>query len=402
MMTFDEAVLAVRALEGRGWRLGLDRMEELCSRLGVASGGMIPYIHVAGTNGKGSTVAMCESILRASGLRVGATYSPFVYDVCERITGPEGMISREDFARAAEAVLKVSREMEDSDFGGATEFEAKTAMGFWIWNQSALDAVVLETGLGGRLDATNIVLPRVSVITSIGLDHVAILGDTVEKIAREKAGIIKPGVPVVVGRVSDSVFAVIDEVAREMGSTAIRFEEGMENHGYELGLRGEIMKVNAWMAMTACQLAFGVGEESIREGLRSVTMPGRFEEILVSDSRWVFDGAHNSEAIRELVTSWKSEFGDRRATVIFGMLDGHESEPILEQLAEITGEMVVVPINWSRTRDPEELVQEAEKSIGEVKSFWSVKEAVESVDSDLVLVTGSYYLLGEVKEALLS
>ncbi len=398
MWSFDEAVEAIRGLRHRGWRLGLDRMEELCDRLEVAQGGTPAYLHVAGTNGKGSTVALCESILRASGVKTGATYSPYVYDVRERITDSDGLISREDFAAAAWEVMKVGDLMEELEFGGPTEFEAKTAMGFYHWNRKKLDAVVLETGLGGRLDATNIVIPKVSVITSIGLDHMAILGDTVEKIAFEKAGIIKKGVPTVVGRVSDPVYQVLEEVAFKQESKIERFNDGDELNGYEIGLKGEIMKVNAWVAKRACEIGFGVSEDAVLNGLANVKLPGRFETVVVEDRTFIFDGAHNAEAMTELVRSWKGIYGEIKVPVIFGMLDGHDPLPLFETLASIVSCLHVVPINWTRTWNPEELCEISKAFLMDARSYWSVEDAVNAISDELILVTGSYYLLGEVRE----
>lgn len=418
MWSFEESVEALRGLRHRGWRMGLDRMEELCRRLGVKAGGSPKYVHVAGTNGKGSTVAMIEAILKQK-YRTGATYSPYVYNVRERITGPEGMISEEDFARAAYEVCRVGDEMEETEFGGPTEFEAKTAMGFWYWNQLGLEYVVLETGLGGRLDATNIVTPEVSVITSIGLDHVGILGETEVEISREKAGILKPGVPGVVGRVSEPVAEAILEVGKrvEAGPVLVFGKEfsaqqldheiqefGVKGPGwagrYSLPkyLRGDIQTVNASTAVAAVKAGgLGVSDEEITAGLREARMPGRFEVVETAGRTWVYDGAHNAQAAGELAWTFFREYGGEPSELIVGMLEGHDPEPVLEELSRAGDRIHLVPINWTKTSDPEKLGEVARRFFPDVRVHWSVAEAVGDLERELVLVTGSFYLLGEVK-----
>lgn len=414
MWSFEEAVEAIRGLRHRGWRFGLDRMEELCRRLGVEGGGSPRYLHVAGTNGKGSTTAFASSIL-GQRLRVGATYSPYVYDVRERIMGPEGMISEEDFARAAWEVCQVGDAMEATEFGGPTEFEAKTAMGFWAWNHWDLDAVVLETGLGGRLDATNIVRSEVAAIPSIGLDHTKILGDTLEAIAGEKAGIFKAGAPAVVGSVEEDLWGVFDGVASAVGAgRPLIFGRDWILEGGELvwdggrvflgegrRLRGPVQRGNSGVAALACLVGgFGVSAEDVSAGVASAWLPGRFEVVSAGGRTWVFDGAHNREAAAALAAAMREDFPGRRATLIFGMLDGHEPGPLLRELAGVVERVLVVPINWSRTLAPEDLGGAARTVFGSVEEFWSVEEAVGALGGDeLVLVSGSFYLLGEVRVA---
>lgn len=401
--------------------MGLDRMQELCRRLGVENGGTAKFVHVAGTNGKGSTVCLVESILRRR-YSTGATYSPYVYSVRERITGPNGLISEKDFAEAAYEVCRVGADLEATDFGGPTEFEAKTAMAFLYWKLAGVEAVALETGLGGRLDATNIVRPAVSVITSIGLDHVDILGPTELDIAREKAGIIKPGVPVILGRMTGEIAEEICKVAQVTGSPVYSYDrlwnsipdESWRNEAILMSgmgwsgqlpsspyLRGPIQKINVATAILAVKVAFPeITDEEISAGVAEARLPGRFEVRRIQSRTWILDGAHNAQAARELAWSFLSEFGRTDAELIVGMLDGHDPEPVIEALAEIGNRIRLVPINWTRTRDPESLRAVAEKYFDDVQVYWSVAEAVDSVTSGVVLVTGSFYLLGEVAKEL--
>jgi dihydrofolate synthase / folylpolyglutamate synthase len=209
-MDYQQAQDYIASLAQRGWRLGLDRMTEFAARadlVGSLGDGDSPkFIHVAGTNGKGSVTAMLQSCLVDQGHRTGAFFSPYVVDPRERIQFGREMISKEDLAAIATKLMPIGESLSETEFGGVTEFEFKTAMGFEYWKQKECDWVALEVGLGGRLDATNIITPASSAIVSISYDHVSILGETLAEIAREKAGVIKPGRPVVVGEMPDEAF----------------------------------------------------------------------------------------------------------------------------------------------------------------------------------------------------
>ena len=217
-MTYEQALAYIAALEPRGWRLGLDRMQEFVHRAGLDQSIGNPsgpqFIHVAGTNGKGSTTAFLQSILVESGYRTGSFFSPFVVDPRERVQFGRELIGKQELADLTEALIPVADSLTDSEFGGITEFEFKTAIGFQYWKQRHAEWVALEVGLGGRLDATSVVTPCASIIVSIGLDHMHILGDTRAKIAFEKAGVIKPGAPVIVGDLPPDALEVVTEVAQ--------------------------------------------------------------------------------------------------------------------------------------------------------------------------------------------
>ncbi|MCH7945095.1 MAG: bifunctional folylpolyglutamate synthase/dihydrofolate synthase, partial [Armatimonadetes bacterium] len=186
-LSFDDAVARLGDLRRRGWRLGLDRMQEYVRRLGLqdklGQPGGPKFIHVAGTNGKGSVVAFLQSMLVEQGFKTGAAYSPYVYDIRERVQLGRKLISKSDFARLAVRLLDVGEDLERTELGGPTEFELKTALGFAYWAEQGAEWVALEVGLGGRLDATNVVDPAASIIVSIGLDHTHILGETLSEIA---------------------------------------------------------------------------------------------------------------------------------------------------------------------------------------------------------------------------
>ncbi|HEY0866603.1 MAG TPA: hypothetical protein VGE01_04465, partial [Fimbriimonas sp.] len=220
-MTYPEALAYVSGLEPRGWRLGLDRMQAFIDRAGLSQNvgrppGTDPagkpgarFIHVAGTNGKGSVTAFLQSMLVEHGYRTGAFFSPYVVDPRERVQFGRSLISESDFASVVAHLKPIAESFSETEFGGITEFEFKTAVGVEYWRRKRCEWVALEVGLGGRLDATNVVHPACSAIVSIGYDHTQILGDTLEKIAFEKAGIVKPETPLVVGDVPEPARRVI-------------------------------------------------------------------------------------------------------------------------------------------------------------------------------------------------
>ncbi|MDI9641642.1 folylpolyglutamate synthase/dihydrofolate synthase family protein [Kamptonema cortianum] len=404
MLSYVEAVEALRAMSHRGWRLGLDRMHEMCERLGVPRGGNLKYIHVAGTNGKGSVTKFVQNILTLAGHKTGSCYSPYVYDLRERVQVDGVAISEESFALLMTEIVLVSESLTPTKFEAPTEFEAKIALGFLYWNQLEADFVALETGLGGRLDATNVVDSAVSVITSIGLDHTEILGDTLEKIAAEKAGIIKPGKPCVMSDLPEDARCVIRERCREL--EAPLYEHGkhwdIESSDPDpLEMPGAIQRLNAKAAIVACKLVCpDLTENQLKLGIETAKLPGRFEVLECQGKTWIFDGAHNEQATTHLVATMQERFPNARVSVLFGMLDGHDPEPVVRQLSTVAHEMVTVPINWTRTCNPEDLAEVASKYFSKVSASWSVSEGLEKLTEEVVLVTGSFYLLAEVARAL--
>lgn len=412
-MTYEEALRYVSSLAPKGWRLGLDRMEEFARRAGLLDDPP-RFVHIAGTNGKGSVTAFTESILRAAGHRTGAFFSPFVYDPRERVQAHGEMISERDFAAIVAALAPIAEAMEGSPFQGPTEFELKTAVGLKYW-QGTADWVALEVGLGGRLDATNIVTPAVSAVVSIGLDHQKILGDTVEAIAAEKGGIVKSGVPVVIGEMDPGPRDVLLGIASERGSpthfygsdfaahaTGLRTADlrtsKRELRGVELGLAGERQPHNAALALQALEAAGaldGVPEEAIRHGLAEAYCPGRYEK----QGRFILDGAHNPQAAEVLVESLRAD-GIERVPIVTSMVNGHESELFYAALAPLATQAFVAPISSARAQPPERIAESAQRAGMQAQAFRTVEEAVLAAEraspEGPVLVTGSFYFVGEV------
>ncbi len=447
-LSFDEAVAALGRLRKRGWRLGLDRMEAYVRLLGLQDAlgatGSPSYVHVAGTNGKGSTTAFIQNLLLGQGYRTGGFFSPYVFDVRERVQFGGSLIPREDFARLVSEMLEVGKTLENGPLGGPTEFELKTALGFAFWRERHAEWVALEVGLGGRLDSTNVITPAAGVITSIGYDHMHILGSTLEKIATEKAGIAKPGRPLVVGQAPDEATAAIERVAREVGAPLWRFGREValspESDGYRVctpggsygglvpGIAGAMQGHNMALAIAASEAAGAIRKpERIAESVRRVALPGRFQHAEWRGRRLILDGAHNREAVDVLIRSLFEEarpgakhlyFEDRaaydqafqewlaqaskepRIVLVSGMVQGHEPAAFYGPLAPLIRQAHLSAVKMERARDPEELCREVGglfRSVAAHSDFGSALDAAtEAAGDDVVLVTGSFYVVGEV------
>lgn len=423
-LSYSQAVEALSRMAPRGWRRELDRMQALAERLNVPAGGKPAYFHVAGTNGKGSTTAFLQSGLTAQGYRTGSTYSPYVLDLRERIQVDGTWISEADFARLMSRLLPVSDAMETTELSAPTEFEAKIALAMMYWNEQGCEAVALETGLGGRLDSTNIVTPACSIITSIGFDHMHILGNSLEQIAAEKAGIIKPGRPVVVGDLPEAATEVIRRIARDQGSEAFFWGEDFFTEGGRLVLpfagddlrlplpaylKGDKQRHNQILAAVALIAAdFCRDPDLMSQGLKTAWLPGRFQRIRRRAGRLtqpdpggttlVIDGAHNEEAARALAATWKTELKGHLGTLIVGMLDGHEPGPFLNSIASCIKRVVVVPVDSPRAMPVDKVAASAEKAKLKTETDLNLKEAVSRLlaeNQGPVLIAGSVYLSGE-------
>jgi dihydrofolate synthase/folylpolyglutamate synthase len=418
-MTYQEAVAYIASLAPRGWRLGLDRMQAFCARAGLEPALGAPegpqYVHVAGTNGKGSTTAYLQSLMVESGVKTGAFFSPYVVDPRERVQLGRELIAPEELAAITEELRPVAEAFTETPFGGITEFEFKTALGLRCWQRNACEWVALEVGLGGRLDATNVVTPRASVIVSIGLDHTSILGDSLEQIAYEKAGIIKPGVPAVIGQMDDVPRQVMESAARERGAplwrygSDVRWEDGAvitpvrRVEGLRPGIVGEMQGHNLALAIAALDAAgLSIDEDAIRRGAVRAYVPGRFEAREVRGRTVLLDGAHNADSARVLRASLDRHYPDQRIVLVSNMLQGHEVSAFYGPLAERIASAHVVPIDFHRARGVDETVATLTGLLPRVQGHASVAEGIEAAlaEDGLVLVTGSFYLVGEVMAAL--
>ncbi|HEY3781713.1 MAG TPA: folylpolyglutamate synthase/dihydrofolate synthase family protein [Fimbriimonadaceae bacterium] len=428
-MTYEEALAYIASLAPRGWRLGLDRMQELLRRCDLedflGAGGKPKYIHVAGTNGKGSVTAYLQSLLVEQGYRTGAFFSPFVYTPRERVQFGREMISEVDLAAFTSKLMPLAETLSSTEFGGATEFEFKTALGFAYWKQHQCDWIALEVGLGGRLDATNVVTPAATIIVSIGLDHVNILGHSLAEIAFEKAGIIKPGVPVILGELPHEAEQVILGVAAENNAPVWRFgheiglvetSEGFRVQtpvasysGLQSGLIGAKQAHNMALAVAAIDASGAILDSSkVVAGALKAAIPGRMERKIVDGTEVVLDGAHNPDAALVLRENLDRYHPGRRIHMVVGMVGGHDPAHFFQPILDRVHRFYLVPIDFHRTLQPEEL-QEALSPIckagQKTESFPNAeagfKAAIQGAEEgDFVLVAGSFYLVGEIGSKL--
>jgi dihydrofolate synthase/folylpolyglutamate synthase len=395
--------------------LNLDRMRDVLARLGNPQQAY-PSIHIAGTKGKGSTAAMIESILRAAGYRTGLYTSPHLHTFRERIRVRGELIAREMFAALVDEI-----EPHVASVPGLTWFEIVTALGFLHFERSAVEVGVIEVGLGGRFDATNVVTPLVSVITSLSLDHMAWLGHTLDQIAFEKAGIIKPGRPAVSAPQPPEALAVIERVAqeREAPLTVIApspvllssSEKGRRGEGETFFIDGSVYRTallglhqidNAALAITAVRQASGlsIADEAIAQGLAGVQWPGRFE-IAHREPPLVFDGAHNGDSAERLAATLEEVFPGRSWTLIFGASADKDIAAMLDALLPRAGRLIVTRARSARAADLEAIAQQAADRRRSVETASSVAEAVERAlaAGAPAIVTGSLFVVAEAREA---
>jgi dihydrofolate synthase/folylpolyglutamate synthase len=405
-MTYPDAIAQLGAARRFGMKLGLDPMRQLVARLGNPQE-YLRFIHLAGSNGKGSTAAFCESCLRAAGRRVGLYTSPHLVSIRDRIQVDREPISEAAFGEGMEAVRAATE-------GEPTFFELMTALALWHFARARVDWVVWETGLGGRLDATNIVRPAVSILTTIALEHTQYLGTSVEEIAREKAGIIKPGVPVVsgvdmptarevIGAESGRLDAPLHEIDLELPPHDLGLRDGRQwarlgGRDYELGLLGGHQVRNAACAVAALRLLpEPPPEDAVARGLAAVSWDGRFQ--IVSESPLiVLDGAHNPEAMRTLLATWRDFLASRcrigqRAHLLFAAVTDKDVAAMARLLLPYIDRVSLVRLSSDRSANPADL---AAHFPGIASELLDSVAAFRPDDTRPVLATGSLFLVGEM------
>jgi len=402
-LNYKQALAWLYSLQRFGIKLGLENIQRLIAEL-PRSGGFqaavgdleiaLPckVIHVAGTNGKGSVCAMIDSICRAQGYRTGLFISPHLVTFRERIRVNGEMISEDAVADGLTMIRDLIADWDPHP----TFFEVTTALALKHFGDTKVDIAILETGLGGRLDATNAVQSDVSVITPIGLDHEEWLGNTLAQIAGEKAGIIKPRVPVVSAAQQPQAEEVIRARAAECRSP-VQFAN-VTYHASTVALRGEYQKQNAAVAIAAVQAAnIQLGEKAIVRGLAAIEWPARFQKW---DERTVIDGAHNPGAARILTQTWREVFGNQKATVVLAILSDKDLRGICEALAPIAASVLLPKIRSERAAAPAELAKifsiitpslphSITSTIGDALMLAREKP-------DPILITGSLHFAGEV------
>lgn len=366
--------------------LGNDDLKKLLSKLGNPQD-KLQFIHVAGTNGKGSVSAMLASILRASGKKVGLYTSPFIEVFNERIQVDGVNIPDDDLARIA---TNVKKNIDDSEIE-ISVFAQITAMAFLYFAEKKCDIVVLETGLGGRLDATNVIPPALlSVITKIGLDHTEYLGDTIEKITKEKCGIIKQGTIVVTTSFQDkSALSVIENTCRTL-DVPLFTAEPVTN--YSLSLAGEYQKENAGIVLCGAK-ALGISDKHIKSGLLNTKWVARFEYL---KDNLILDGGHNPDGVRALISSLKALH--KPVTFVVAMMKDKDVLEASALIKDFAKKVIVTEVRMPRCMKAEDLSLLFPGSDIEKDSISAVEKALSiAPENELVCVCGSLYLAGEIR-----
>jgi len=415
---YSETLTRIYNLRSGEIDLRLDRMNQALSLFGHPEQ-KFPSLHIAGTNGKGSTAAMLHRILSLAGYRTALYTSPHLVSFTERIRISDKEITPEDVVALAKEITERTAAVDVT----LTFFEFVTVLAFVYFARQQVEVAVVEVGLGGRLDATNLVNPAVSVITTISKDHEAYLGSDVLSIAREKGGIIKHGVPVVCGVLSVEVRELLKRMAQDhgcpsyfLGSDFSFFLKSQDLFDYtgikqhfpklSLALRGRHQKANAAVALGALELAgetFPVGELAVREGLRTVAWPGRFE-VMCESPTVILDGAHNGEGGKALVEAIQEFRQGRNVKLLFASMEDKDWRLMLDELIMVADEVVLTRVDMQRSARPQELANYlAQKVSHQVieDSRQALRTLLDAARSDdIVLVAGSLYLLGEIRPEL--
>jgi dihydrofolate synthase / folylpolyglutamate synthase len=424
-MSYRRTVEYLYGLQKYGMKFGLDNITRLLYALGNPHH-FFRSVHVAGTNGKGSTSSMTESVIRTSGCRTGLFTSPHLVSFTERIRIDGEEISEEDVVALAEEVRKAVGKIGDFS---PTFFEVVTAMAFLCFRLRGVEWAIVEVGLGGRLDATNVILPEVTVLTAVGLDHREFLGNTLGEVAAEKAGIIKPGVPVVVAPQAPEVLEVIENRSSEKRSPLFRYGRDFSSsivledacglsfrYGGEkeydhlrLPLAGEHQAVNAALAVKTTEILTGKYPGmicNIREGLEAVRWPGRIE-IVREKPATVIDGAHNPDAAAAL-SAYLGKIVARvygRVILVIGIMGDKDIDGILRPLLPLASAVIFTAASYGRAASAEVLSAHA-AALGYPSVISNgVADAIRKAEGlyapgDVIVVTGSFYTIGEAKEVL--
>lgn len=439
LTSYSDAVEWINGLIPFGIRPGLERIERMMEHFGNPHR-RLKFIHVAGTNGKGSSCAFLSSTLKECGYDVGMFTSPYITKFTNRFQFNGEDIPEETLLSLSNRIAPVVNEIAASELGSPTMFEVSTALAILYFAEVCYpDIVVWETGLGGRMDVTNLVTPIVSLITNVGMDHTDILGDSLEGIAREKAGIIKPGVPVVSCAGQPSVIALLKETAKEKGSTLYLLGEQFEYDGsadglsaqtqsihfkgpfrtmdLELSMLGKHQCTNAAGVMMVLEvlrqyMAFVLEDEQVLAGFKNAFWAGRLEQV-AEQPRIVLDGAHNPEGAEALARSLPEAFSYRKLNLMMGMLANKHHREYLEHILPIVDTLILTEPDFRKKMDADslyKLVEQMRRDIAKadleviVERDWKSALALlqaRTEREDLGVVTGTLYMISDVRATLL-
>lgn len=419
-MNAQEAIAYIHSVFWKGSIPGLSRTQILLEKMGNPEK-KLKFVHIAGTNGKGSTAAMTASILQTAGYTTGLYTSPYIYRFNERMQVNGEQIPDETLAEITAWVKPMADSMEERP----TEFELVSCIAFEYFYRSGCDIVVLEVGMGGALDSTNVIeTPEVAVITNIGLDHTEVLGDTVEKIAETKAGIFKEGGHAVIYRSTPSVEAVFEEICRERQVSLKKADfdglvlksHGLEGQVFDCGQRKDLFLPllgvhqlhNAAVVLsitdTLIEQGWAITEDHIRQGLKQVRWPGRFD-IVGHDPLFIIDGGHNPQCIEALVQNIQDYLQDRTVIALTGVLADKDYGLMYQPVMPLVDQFVCVTPPNPRKLEAAELAEHLQKAGARAVACDTVEHGVRTAISlagndGVVLCFGSLYSIGTIRESL--
>lgn len=424
--TYQDALEWIHNRLKFGIKPGLERMEWLLEKLDHPER-RIKTIHIAGTNGKGSTVTYLRTILTEAGYEVGTFTSPYIENFNERISVNGHPISNEELLELVNKIKPLVEELENTNLGSPTEFEVITVMMLLYFGTVAYpDLCVIETGLGGRLDSTNIIVPLISIITSIGFDHMAILGETLQQITYEKAGIIKAGVPVISGVDQDEAQSVIEKKAKDVQAKVYQYQRdftvfnkectgGKEIFSFSsvfkkrerlaLQMLGEHQIDNAALSLMAIDYlrtyySLIVEDEHVYEGLRKAVLMGRFEQVS-KDPLIYIDGAHNPQGMEKLVSTLQRHLPNKHIRFIYAALSDKKTDDILSQMKEVAFRITFTSFDFPKACSAHELFEQSRFTNKHCLEDWqdALKREIEQMgDNEALIITGSLYFISEVRK----
>lgn len=426
MNNFVEAIQYLEDLNKFGWKPGLDRIKKLLELLGNPERNF-KSIHVGGTNGKGSVTVTIGKILEDQGYKVGKFISPEIFNIRERIQINSEWISEDKIIGILSTIRFLIEEMKASGYEEPTNFEVWTAMCFQYFSEEAIDFGVIEVGLGGEIDSTNVIDPILSVITNVSIDHKDYLGDTEVEITKVKSGIIKKGRPVITGSTNKEVLEVIEAKALSMGCEIYRFglefdgieksfDEGIsnfifQNKEYDLevsySLVGHHQIVNGSVSLEAVyilnKLGYKVDVTKARQSLTNVFWAGRLEMLHYKGKRVLLDAAHNLEGAKNLALALTDIYNYRRIVLMVGILADKERQKMIDYIGPFGDKVIVTRPNSPRADDFKKVGEYFKEYSNEIYIIEDVKEALEKgisllEDGDILCITGSIYMLQEIRK----
>lgn len=424
-MNYEQAIEWIHNRLKFGIKPGVKRMEWFMEKLGHPEN-KLQAIHIAGTNGKGSTLSFLRQMLQEHGYSVGTFTSPYIVRFNERISVNGVPLEDDYWIELVEKVKPLAEELEQTALGTPTEFEVITAMAFKYFADNPVDFVIFETGLGGRFDSTNIVKPKLSIITNIGMDHTSILGDTLEEIAFEKAGIIKKGVPVISGVTQPDALAVIKAKAEEQAASlyqlgeqffaldeqsdddkketfSLKFQEQAWCH-LDVVMKGKHQISNASLAIMGLKLLeeqslLQFDNQKMRSGLINTFWPGRFE-VVSRDPLVIIDGAHNNEGMEALLKTLQTSYRNKTKHLIFTALQDKPVGTMIKDFATVFETVTFTSFDFPRASKAESLYDQSNHPNKFWEQSWQTAirmKLADLTDDNMLIITGSLYFISEVR-----